>query len=101
MSELEAIIADQSETIDQLRAELTAARAETRSANERVKRLEQRIENDEGGELGADDPYWSGVYDRIRAAWDRWALTELGTASPSPLDLTGRPELLALWESVK
>jgi hypothetical protein len=47
------------------------------------------------------DPYWQGVYDNIRAAWDKWALAELGTASPSPLDLQGRPELAALWEAVK
>lgn len=74
-SDLHAIIADQAETIDQLRAELT-------------------------GEM-RQDPYWSGVYDRIRAAWDRWALTELGTASPSQLDLAGRRELDALWQAIK
>jgi hypothetical protein len=72
--DLHAIIADQSETIDQLRAELTE---------------EQR------------DPYYEGVYDRIRAAWDRWALAELGTSSPSPLDLQGRPELAELYETIK
>jgi len=74
MSELEAIIADQAETIDQLRAELDDAR---------------------GSE------YWSGVYDRIRSAWDAWAFAELGTASPTPLDLEGRPELDALWQAIK
>jgi len=84
MSELEAIIADQAETIDQLRAELTEARADCEEA-----------------ERSASEQYWSGVYDRIRAAWDRWALTELGTASPSPLDLAGRGELDALWQSIK
>lgn len=47
------------------------------------------------------DSYWRGVYDEIRAAWDAWALVELGTSSPSPLDLTGRPELARLWESVR
>lgn len=51
--------------------------------------------------LAASDPYWSGVYDRIRAAWDAWALAELGTPSPSHLDLQGRPELAALWEAVR
>lgn len=45
--------------------------------------------------------YWQGVYDRIRAAWDAWAFAELGTASPSPADLAGRPELAALWEAVR
>lgn len=74
-NDLHAIIADQAETIDALRALLT--------------------------EREQDDPYWSGVYDRIRAAWDRWALTELGTASPSPIDLAGRGELAELWEAVK
>jgi len=73
--DLHAIIADQAETIDALRALLT--------------------------EREQDDPYWSGVYDQIRSAWDAWAFAELGTASPTPLDLEGRPELLALWESVK
>jgi len=84
--DLYAIIADQAETIDQLRADLTEARADI-----------LYMEN----ETNADDPYWSGVYDRIRAAWDRWALTELGTASPSQLDLAGKPELDALWQSIK
>lgn len=74
--DLYAIIADQAETIDQLRAKLTA--------------------------VERDGPYdWEAVYDRIRAAWDRWALTELGTASPSPLDLAGRGELAELWEAVR
>lgn len=74
--DLYAVIADQAETIDQLRAKLNAAER--------------------------DGPYdWEGVYDRIRAAWDRWALTELGTASPSPVDLAGKPELAELWEAVK
>lgn len=48
-----------------------------------------------------DSEYWQGVYDNIRAAWDKWALTELGTTSPSPLDLEGRPELAELWEAVR
>ena len=74
--DLYAIIADQAETIDQLRAELTAAER--------------------------DGPYdWEAVYDRIRSAWDAWALAELGTASPTPLDLEGRPELDALWQAIK
>lgn len=81
--DLYAIIADQAETIDQLRAELDSA--------------EKELDDMEG----KVDEYWSGVYDRIRAAWDRWALTELGTASPSPLDLAGRSELAELWEAVK
>lgn len=82
--DLYAIIADQAETIDQLRAEV-----------EYLKSDKWESENP------APDPYWSGVYDRIRAAWDRWALTELGTASPSPIDLAGRGELAELWEAVK
>lgn len=68
--DLHAIIADQSETIDQLRAQM------------------------------APD-YWQGVYDRIRAAWDAWALAELGTSTPSHLDLEGRRELDALWQAIK
>ena len=71
--DLHAIIADQAETIDQLRAEL-----------------------DHG-----PDTYYEGVYDRIRGAWDAWALAELGTSTPSPLDLAGRTELAALWEAVR
>lgn len=51
--------------------------------------------------LAATDPYWQGVYDRIRAAWDAWAFAELGTASPSHADLAGRPELAALWGSIR
>lgn len=70
----EELIAEQDATITELRAE--------------IERLEA-------------DPYWERVYDQIRAAWDAWALTELGTASPSPVDLEGRPELAALWDAVK
>lgn len=73
-SDLHAIIADQAETIDALRALLT--------------------EEDPAG-------YYEGVYDRIRAAWDAWAFAELGTSTPSPLDLTGRSELAELWEAVR
>ncbi len=69
----EELIAEQDATITELRAEI------------------ERLEG----------PYWERVYDRIRAAWDRWALAELGTASPSVTDLEGRPELAALWESVR
>lgn len=76
-NDLEQIIADQMAQIEQLRAELAKS----------------------GEEVG--DPYWTGIYDNIRAAWDKWALAELGTASPSPLDLQGRPELMALWEAVR
>lgn len=69
----EELIAEQDATITELRAQLA----------------------------DADPDYWERVYDRIRAAWDAWALTELGTASPSPIDLEGRPELAALWEAVR
>lgn len=82
--DLYAIIADQAETIDQLRAELTEARADG-----------------EEWERSVSEQYYAVIYDRIRAAWDRWALTELGTASPSPIDLAGRGELADLWEAVK
>lgn len=73
-SDLHAIIADQAETIDQLRAELTKAQHSC---------------------------YWESVYSDIRAAWDAWALAELGTSTPSQLDLAGRSELQGLWEAVK
>lgn len=97
-SDLHAIIADQSETIDQLRAELDRAREGLGDARTRLHSYERGgVEDADNG----DRLYWSGVYDRIRAAWDRWALAELGTASPSPLDLTGRGELDALWQSIK
>ncbi len=69
----EELIAEQDATITELRAELAER----------------------------DDGYWEGVYDRIRAAWDAWAFAELGTSSPSVTDLEGRPELAALWESVR
>lgn len=82
-SDLEQIIEHQMAQIEELRAELTQADADVEAAEKR------------------DDMYWTGVYDNIRAAWDKWALAELGTASPSPLDLEGRPELAALWEAVR
>lgn len=63
--------------------------------------LAARIELATKGETPEPDPYWSGVYDNIRAAWDKWALAELGTSSPSPMDLTGRPELAELWDAVR
>lgn len=71
----EELIAEQDATITELRAE--------------IERLER------------DDTYWECVYDRIRTAWDAWALAELGTASPSVTDLEGRPELAQLWEAVR
>ena len=49
----------------------------------------------------ARDDYWSNVYDRVFDAWSAFALAELGTMSPSRLDLAGRPELLALYDAVK
>lgn len=82
-SDLHAIIADQAETIDRLRRELPVTQADLAEYND------------------ADDPYWSGVYDRIRAAWDAWALAELGTSTPSQLDLAGKPELAALYETIR
>lgn len=47
------------------------------------------------------DPYWEGVYDRALIAWDAFALAELGTRTPTALDLKGRPELAALYEALK
>jgi hypothetical protein len=75
--DLEQIIADQMAQIEQLLGEL-----EDLSGRE-------------------DSEYWETVYNNIRAAWDKWALAELGTASPSPLDLQGRPELSELWETIR
>jgi hypothetical protein len=49
----------------------------------------------------ATPDYWEGVYDRARDAWDAFALAELGTSTPSPVDLRGRPELAALWEALR
>jgi hypothetical protein len=80
-SDLEQIIADQMAQIEQLQKEL--AKADALVAD------------------GPDGSYWEQTYDNIRAAWDKWALAELGTASPSPLDLQGRPELAELWEAVR
>lgn len=48
-----------------------------------------------------DDPYWEGVYDRALIAWEAFALAELGTRTPTALDLKGRPELAALYEALK
>ena len=79
-SDLHAIIADQAETIDQLRSEVDYLQSDANPG---------------------PDLYWSAVYDRIRAAWDAWALAELGTSTPSQLDLAGRRELDALWQSIK
>lgn len=83
-SDLHAIIADQAETIDQLRAELSS--------------VEQDLAETE---VSASEDYYRHVYSDIRSAWDAWAFAELGTASPTPLDLEGRPELAALYEAVK
>lgn len=55
----------------------------------------ERLEAERG------DVYWQSVYDRILDAWHAFALAELGTSDPSPLDLQGRPELTALWEAIK
>ncbi len=82
--DLHAIIADQAETIDQLRAALTTAQADYEEA-----------------ERSASEQYYERVYSDIRSAWDAWAFAELGTASPTPLDLEGRPELDALWQAIK
>jgi hypothetical protein len=82
-SDLEQIIADQMAQIEQLRADLASTEADLAMAED------------------TGDAYWQGVYDNIRAAWDKWALAELGTASPSPMDLQGRPELSGLWESIR
>lgn len=84
MDDLEQIIADQMAQIEELQDQVAALKSDV-----------AYLESEE------PDPYWQGVYDRIRAAWDKWALAELGTASPSHLDLQGRPELAALWEAVR
>lgn len=47
------------------------------------------------------DPYWEGVYDRALIAWEAFALAELGTRTPTALDMKGRPELAALYEALK
>jgi hypothetical protein len=83
-NDLEQIIADQMAQIE----ELTNKNAQ----------LLVEIEDLSGRE---DSEYWEHTYNNIRAAWDKWALAELGTASPSPLDLQGRPELSELWEAVR
>lgn len=92
--ELLALLAEQADQIAKLTTRAAVAErdriaADTRAAADR--------------EVGQSDidSYWRGVYDEIRAAWDAWALVELGTSSPSHLDLTGRPELARLWEAVR
>lgn len=77
-SDLEQIIADQMAQIEHLRGQVASFEADS-----------------------PDGTYWERAYDRIRAAWDKWALAELGTTSPSPLDLEGRPELAELWEAIR
>lgn len=84
--DLHAIIADQAETIDQLKGELDRSL-------DKVQDLEDAQGEPEG--------YYQTTYDRIRSAWDAWAFAELGTASPTPLDLEGRRELDALWRAIK
>lgn len=95
----EELIAEQDATITELRAENAKLQDSLTTAQERIYHVGRgaTVEEDSDGTAA----YWEGVYDRIRAAWGRWALTELGTASPSPVDLEGRPELEALWESVR
>lgn len=73
-SELEAIIADQMAVIDDLNERLAKER---------------------------HNPYWEGVYDDIREAFEKFAMVELRTARPGHLDLAGRPELERLWETIK
>lgn len=97
--ELLALLAEQADQIAKLTTRAAVAErdriaADTRAAADRAAR------NREVGQSDIDS-YWRGVYDEIRAAWDAWALVELGTSRPSPLDLTGRPELARLWESVR
>lgn len=87
-SDLEQIIADQMAQIERLQAELTKADAE-------IDRLDAIVGD------SPDGFYWERTYDNIRSAWDKWVLAELGTVSPSPLDLEGRPELAELWEAVR
>lgn len=87
----EELIAEQDATITELRAQLSDSEASVRALEHEVDDVERTT----------DGIYWTGVYDRIRAAWDAWAFAELGTARPSHADLAGRPELAALWESVK
>lgn len=80
----EELIAEQDATITELRAEI------------------EYLKSDKwGAENPTPDPYWTGVYGRIRAAWDAWAFAELGTARPSHADLEGRPELAQLWETIR
>ena len=98
MDDLEQIIADQMAQIGRMRAEMERYREDLTRARTRLHGYELgRVRDPDDG----DDPYWTGVYDRIRAAWDKWALAEIGTTSPSPLDLQGRPELAELWESIR
>lgn len=93
------LLAEQADQIAKLTTRAAVAdrdriAADTRAAADRAAR------NREVGQSDIDS-YWRGVYDEIRAAWDAWALAELGTSSPSPMDLTGRPELVRLWEAVR
>jgi hypothetical protein len=55
----------------------------------------ERLEAERG------DEYWQSVYDRILDAWNAFALAELGTTQPSPMDLQNRPELAALYEAIR
>lgn len=80
----EELIAEQDATITELRAEVRSLEADLDQA-----------------ERSVTESYYEGVYDRIRAAWDVWAFAELGTSTPTHLDLEGRPELAQMWESVR
>lgn len=97
--ELLALLAEQADQIAKLTKRAAVADRDRIAADMRAA-ADRAARNREVGQSDIDS-YWRGVYDEIRAAWDAWALVELGTSRPSPLDLTGRPELARLWESVR
>jgi hypothetical protein len=84
MSEFQALL----DEIERLEKESAAQGAE-------IDRLDEALNQ------GEDAEYWQSVYDRLLDAWHKFALAELGTTQPSPVDLQNRPELAELYEAIR
>ena len=80
--ELLALLAEQADQIAKLTTRAAVADRDRIAADMRAA-ADRAARNREVGQSDIDS-YWRGVYDEIRAAWDAWALVELGTSSPSP-----------------
>jgi len=95
-----ALLAEQADQIARLQADVSRLHGTNGALAEERDNLAARLELATKGEASGPDDYWSNVYDRIFDAWAAFALAELGTRTPSAHDLAGRPELLALYDSI-